>query len=620
MTSSFCSSSFNRMRCTVAFLSTFLIAGLTAGAARAADVSGEALYNQYCATCHAAPVDQRTPSRAALGGYTANSIVHALSRGIMQPQGSALSDSEKILVGEFLAGSAYSLAQDSQLQACSTSLDRLALEQPTNWNGWGNGLNNQRFQSAAGTNITLENIDQLELAWAFGLENATAVRAQPSIIGDVMLVGSTSGTIYAFDIATGCTYWTFPANTEVRTSVTVTHSEALDRTLAVFADMDNRLYVVDALTGNKLWHADVDDNRYARSTGSPVVYRDRIFVPVSSTEVSAAGRPDHICCTFRGNVAAFNLNTGEKIWHTYVMEEAREVGTNTVGNPILAPSGAPIWLAPTIDPKRNRLYVGTGQNYTRPTTNTSDAVIAFDMDTGNMDWIFQTTANDAFTLACTGRGEHPNCPEAGPDIDIGAPVLLVPLSDGREILVAGTKGSVVFGLDPDNDGATLWETRIGRGSPLGGIHWGMTFVGDTLFAPVSDSGPPVTEGNPRQPGLHALDMKTGAVKWYAAPQDRCEVGARCSNAYSAPATATEDFVISGALNGHLFVHDQVTGEVIWEYNSLQDYTTINAVAARGGSFDATGPVLSGNYMVVNSGYATFGQIPGNVVLVFKLKD
>ncbi len=587
----------------------------------AAEATGESLYSQNCAVCHDAPTDIRTPPRAALASYTANSIVHALTQGIMQPQGAALNEAETIVLAEYLSRGTYSSTLTGSLQSCSNAMPAIDLSLASNWNGWGNGPANLRFQPASGTNINLQNIDELELVWAFGLEGATAVRSQPSVLGSLMLAGSPSGVVYAFDIQSGCTFWTYPATTEVRTSVTVAFSETLNKQLAVFADVSNRLYVLDAMTGEKLWHADVDDNPYARSTGSPVVHGERIFVPVSSSEVSAAGRPDHVCCTFRGNVAAFSLATGEKLWHTYVMEEAKQVGINSAGNPIMAPSGAPIWQAPTIDAERNRIYVGTGQNYTRPTSGTSDAVIAFNMDTGNMDWVFQSTAEDAFTMACVMGADHPNCPEPGPDVDIGAPILNVTLSNGNNILVTGTKGAVVFGLDPDNNGAVLWERRIGRGSPLGGIHWGMTTVGDMLFAPVADNGPLEDAGLQRQPGLHAIDMKTGEVAWYARPAARCEEGQRgCSNIYSAPSTASDDFIITGGLNGHLFVHDKNSGEVIWEYNSLQEYQTINGVAAKGGSFDATGAVLSGDYMVVNSGYATFGQLPGNVLLVFKLNS
>lgn len=59
---------------------------------------------------------------------------------------------------------------------------------------------------------------------------------------------------------------------------------------------------------------------------------------------------------------------------------------NPAGKPFLAPSGAPIWGSPTIDVKRNMLYVGTGESYSSPAAAASDAVVAFDLDTGAIMW------------------------------------------------------------------------------------------------------------------------------------------------------------------------------------------------------------------------------------------
>lgn len=584
-----------------------------------AAAEGEAVYNQYCATCHAAPADLRTPPRAALGTFTPNSIYYALTQGLMAPQGSVLSDAQKLQVAQYLTGRPYVATRLERLTQCAAPLTSLDLQAATNWNGWANGERSARHQPASGTSINAGNIGSLQLAWAFGMEESSSARAQATIVDGVMFMGSSTGNVYALDLATGCSHWTFLATTEVRGAVSVVHSDALDKTLVVAADNSNRVFVLDALTGEKLWHADIDPNPYARSTGSVVVHGDKVFVPTSSIEVAVAGTPTHACCTFRGNVAAYDLNTGEQLWHTYIMEEAKPAGTNSAGNTIFAPSGAPIWDAPTLDAKRNRLYVGTGQNYTRPASATSDSVIAFNMDTGNMDWVLQTTSNDAFTMACTGGREHPNCPDAGPDLDIGAPILNVTLSTGKDILVAGTKGGVVFGLDPDDNGKVLWQTRVGRGGALGGVHWGMSFVGDIAFVPVSDRSAGGVEELPRQPGLHAIDMKTGERLWYAEVPQRCAADVRnCIDAYSAPASTTADLVVTGALNGYLFAHDQRTGALVWEFNTLQDYATINNVPAKGGAIDSTGPVFSGDYMIVNSGYATFGQLPGNSVLVFRL--
>jgi polyvinyl alcohol dehydrogenase (cytochrome) len=575
-----------------------LFCAASTGSMAAENLDGESLYQQYCAMCHTTPPDDRTPTRASLASYTANSIFRSLTQGVMAAQGAPMSDEQKVALAEHLSGNRMQADTLSWVGRCEHAMPTLELSLPDNWNGWGNGLSNPRYQSARGTNINAGNINELELVWAFGLDNATVARAQPTVINNVMIMGSPSGTVYAMDIASGCAYWT----------------------LGVIADNSNHLHIVNVQTGDLLWDSEVDTNPFARSTGSPVIYDERIFVPVSSIEVGAAGRPDHHCCTFRGNVAAFDLHTGEKLWHTYVMDEPALVGQNSAGNPVYAPSGAPIWQSPSIDPSRNVVYAGTGQNYSRPTSDTSDAVIAFDMDSGEIRWVYQTTESDAFIMGCNPAGTHPNCPEPGPDLDIGAPIVTTTLSDGRDIVVTGTKGAVVFGLDPDRNGEVLWKTRVGRGGALGGVHWGMTFRGDIVYVPVSDRSGITDQGEPRQPGLHAIDMKTGEVLWYTQAPERCRDQQGCMEAYSAPVTGTDDLLLAGSLNGYLFAHDPTTGELVWEYNTAREYATINGITARGGSLDATGPVLSGDYMIVSTGYATFGQMPGNAVLVFKLKD
>ncbi len=595
-----------------------LLLSLATSALFAQDDSAEGLYEQYCAACHENPVD-RAPSRAALGDYNANAIVHALSAGIMRTQGAALSEEQRIVLAEHLSGRPYNRSRLESLTACANPISALDLAAAGNWNGWGTAPSGQRYQTAENSAINAGSLADLEVAWAFGVENANSARGNVTVVDGVMFFGSNSGQVYALDLASGCHYWTYAAIGEVRAAPTVANIEATGQTALVFADQTNRVYAVDAFTGLPLWNSDVDDNPWAVSTGAPAVYDDKVFVPVSSMEVAGAGNPQHSCCTFRGNVGGLDLATGEKLWHTYIMEEAQEVGTNSVGNPILAPSGAPIWGSATYDATRNRVYVGSGQNYSRPTSLTSDAVIAFDMDSGELLWSYQTTPQDAFTMACSGRREHPNCPEAGPDVDIGAPVLSATLSNGQDILVAGTKGSMVYGLDPDNDGAVLWSTRVGRGSALGGVHWGMTYVDDAVYVPVSDRIP--GGSSEPQPGLHALDMKTGEVLWYAAAPARCAADLRgCSDAFSGPATATDELILTGALNGYLFAYDRHSGELVWELDTRQEYETVNNVPASGGAIDATGPVLSGDYLILNSGYGGFGQIAGNALIVYKLTD
>ena len=71
-----------------------------------------------------------------------------------------------------------------------------------------------------------------------------------------------------------------------------------------------------------------------------------------------------------------------------------------MANLFMALPGAPVWCSPTIDAKRGLVYIGTGENYTYPTTNTSDAIQALDLKTGKLIWNFQATNGDAYNVAC----------------------------------------------------------------------------------------------------------------------------------------------------------------------------------------------------------------------------
>ena len=102
------------------------------------------------------------------------------------------------------------------------------------------------------------------------------------------------------------------------------------------------------------------------------------------------------------------------------MQEAKSTGTNSAGVEMMGPSGAAIWSSPTFDGVTRRVYVTTGDNYSDPPTNTSDAILAFDAESGELVWSRQTTTGDAYNLACV-RSEHANCPQAdGPDYDFGS--------------------------------------------------------------------------------------------------------------------------------------------------------------------------------------------------------
>jgi polyvinyl alcohol dehydrogenase (cytochrome) len=75
-------------------------------------------------------------------------------------------------------------------------------------------------------------------------------------------------------------------------------------------------------------------------------------------------------------------------------------------------------------------------------------------------------------------------------------------------------------------------------------------------------------------------------------------------------------VFSAALDGHVRAFSTEDGEMLWDFDTAQTYSTVNGVPAHGGSIDGAGPVIAGGMMFVNSGYPRNGGMPGNVLLAF----
>ena len=475
------------------------------------------------------------------------------------------------------------------------------------WNGWGAGVTNARFQPADQAVLAAADVPRLRLKWAFGYPRSATAQSQPTVVGGRLFVASERGEVFALDAATGCTHWSFAAESGVRSAMTVTRLPA-GRQALFFGDFGANVYALDAATGAEIWRRDVEAHPGARITGAPVEHGGRLYVPVSSLEELLAANPRYPCCTFRGSIAALDAATGEVVWQSYTIEEAPAPrGRNPAGADLMGPSGAAVWSAPTVDAERGVVYAATGNAYTEPAAATSDAIVAFDLDTGAVRWTNQLTPGDAFILNC--GGDNPNCPEEdGPDFDFGASPVLVTTADGRDLLVIGQKAGVGYALDPDRDGAVVWRYQVGAGSALGGIEWGFAVDPEKAYFANSD----YLTAEPG--GLAAVRLTTGELVWFAEPHEPVCEG--CSPALLAAITAIPGAVFSGAYDGLFRAYDTGDGSVLWEFDTNGEHETVNGVEARGGSINGPGPVVVGGMVYVNSGYAAFGGRPGNVLLAF----
>ena len=312
------------------------------------------------------------------------------------------------------------------------------------------------------------------------------------------------------------------------------------------------------------------------------------------------------------------------------MDESTPNGLfNDLGQPQQGPSGAPIWAQPTVDVKRNRVIVTTGENTSMPATNTSDAIIALDVDTGEPAWLFQAMVGDAWNAHCRGTDETsgPNCPwhwdeyNIGRDFDFGGAVALVETEiDGRmmDLVLAGQKSGHLWALNAE-DGTLEWAQRIGVGTALGGNHWGIATDGKTVITTIND--PVRGNEDTAKPGVFAFNVTDGTPLWgYDATPD-CDNGrgdrlVRCEALFGFSATPliVGKSVIAGTLDGKLFVFDIETGEVLNEIDTTVPLTSINGLPVQGGSIDSHALAVAKGMIVTGSGYARFGQNSGNAVI------
>lgn len=585
--------------------------------------SGERLYARHCAACHDNAVT-RAPPRDALARLSPRRILRTMDFGLMMSVAYALRRDERDAVAQFLGQGADDPPVPEAARCKSPDVGTPANASAA-WTSWSPAADNTRYQDAGGAGLRADQLPQLRLKWAFGFPGDVIAFGAPTVHRGRLYVGSAGGTVYALDARTGCIHWAYEADGPVRTPPTVVEDGSSLRLL--FTDQTGGVYALQARDGSLAWKTRVEAHEATRLSGAIVVHQGLAYVPAASWEETRSVDPAYPCCSFRGSVSALRVADGSVAWKTWLVDEPRKTGVSAAGSDLLGPSGVGVWSAPTIDAKRGLLYVATGDNYTHPATSMSDAIVALALDTGRIAWTQQTTPGDVFNATCP-RGLTANC---GPDHDFAASAMLVKTAGGREVLVAGQKSGVAYGLDPDAKGRLLWQQRVGQGGTAGGIQWGMASDGQLAYAAVADAVR--TAGDPSSPqvgyapfdpakggGLTAIDVLSGERRWFAAPAPCAPVRDGCSPAKPGAVTAIPGAVLSGSMDGHLRAFSSVDGRVLWDIDTGRSYDTVNGVPARGGSLDGAGPVVVDGWVYVNSGYPRLGGVPGNVLLAFGLDD
>jgi len=579
-----------------------------------------ALFRTYCATCHEGPgANPQAPGLEVMRRMTAEQVLESLERGAMRARAAERSRAQRRALAVYISGKplvAASVSSIPRSASCGPAPGAGAdvLDGPA-WNGWGHGITNARFQSTTAAGLQATDVRRLTLKWAFGFPGATSAGTQPVVVGGRVYAATAEGDVYAIDAKTGCIHWMLEVEAGIRSAITLDR-RAGGELIAYFGDQAGNVYAADASAGKILWKVEVDDHPHAAITAAPQLHDGRLYVPVSSREESQVGDPRYPCCSFRGSVVALDAKSGRRLWKTYtITERPRPTAKNSIGTQLSGPAGGAIWNTPTIDTRRNVLYVGTGNNFAPPATRLSDSLLALDLETGKVRWSHQVTENDIWNGSCRlPNREAAACPDKdAPDFDFTGSALLVDVGNGRQLLVVGNKSGVMFGFDPDVSGKIVWQQRLAQGSSSGGIFWGSATDGMNVYAANADflADDPAASG-----GMSALDLRTGRVIW-SVPGAGCANRTPCKPSQAAAVTLIPGAAFSGTMDGRLRAYSTDDGAVLWEYDTSRDFATVNGVKANGGSMSNGGPAIAGGMLFVNSGYSHHGGIlPGNVLLAF----
>jgi len=567
-----------------------------------------------CASCHDAG-SNKAPDRYTLNRRTPEEVLAAISAGSHERYARGLSEFTKRVVAVYVGGRPLGASATGDMSAMKNACRAAQPFRPaggSGWNGWGLDATNSRFQPSPG--LAASDVPKLTLTWAFGFPHGNSAYGQPTVVGGRVFVGADTGFVYSLDAASGCIHWSYRASAGVRTAPTIGPGSRTNQHLVYFGDIKGNVYALNAETGVQVWKERLDTHPVARVTGAPKLVEGRLYVPLSSLEESGAGNPSYPCCTFRGGVAAYDARSGKRLWKSFtVRREPIRVKTTSRGTQLWAPSGAGVWSSPTVDLQRRAVYVATGNGYTEPADEGSDAVIAYDIDTGKRLWTKQVMANDSYVRDCPGiyrpnvpkDNKSETCPDnLGPDMDFGNAPILRTLANGKGLIVIGQKDGHAWGLDPDRNGEVVWSRQLGLGfeGGGGGMMWGS--AADERLAYF-----PVTRTDDRL-GLAALHLATGALAWRASPP----AGG------GAPVTVIPGAVFFGSSAGIVYAYSTADGKALWQFETARDFETVNGVPAKGGNINAAGPVVAQGMVFVPSGYSDLGGgVRGNVLLAFGVK-
>ena len=519
------------------------------------------------------------------------------------------------------------------------SFDRIlgAGSEPQNWLTYSGSTMSQRYTTL--TQITPENVKNLELQWMFQARSLEKFEATPLVVDGILYTVQAPNTVVALDAVTGRVFWNYPY---------VPAREArpccgqVNRGLAILGDtlfmgtIDAHLIALDAKSGKPIWNVAVAKAGAGYAlTHAPLVIKDKVIVGTAGGEYG-----------IRGFIAAYDVKTGKEAWRFYTIPGKGEPGNDTWKGDSWEHGGASIWVTGSYDPALNLTYWGIGNpgpdwnGDTRDGDNLySDCVVALDPDTGKLKWYFQFTPHDTLDydavqvpvladmewkgqprkvmLWANRNGFYYVLDRTTGQFLTGKPFSTVNWAKGldeagRPMKVNGMEPTVAGQqVYPGVQGATNWYSP--SYSPRTGLFYipswdkyssvfvkvpteyteGRRYVGTSPRSVIGLTGAATNQRKEEEGygAVRAIDPKTGEQKWEFKMLDVTDAGIL---------TTASDLLFSGGREGYFYALDGRSGELLWKANV--------------GGAVASGPI---SYAVNGKQYIAVSA--GSSLLVYALK-
>jgi len=305
----------------------------------------------------------------------------------------------------------------------------LANPDPNDWTYWRRSPESQGYSPL--DQITRDNVNNLSLAWVWGMESGRSQPA-PLVRDGIVYIPNFGNVVQALDGSDGTLLWEYR-----RLFAEDGRQGGHLRTLAMWEDMiyvattDAHMVALDARTGEVRWDVEIADDSFGFSnTSGPIIANGKVINGITGCQQFFEES-----CFITGHDAL----TGEELWRTYTVAQPGEDGDESWGGlPVEFRAGGDVWITGSWDPELNLVFFGTAQAKpwmaasrgltTDDETLYANSTLALNPDDGEIVWFRQHVPGESL------------------DMDEAFEQVLVDVADEPYLLTIGKSG-ILWKLD-----------------------------------------------------------------------------------------------------------------------------------------------------------------------------